>query len=115
MESAKTSDYLQWAPSISMGVLFAVVAVCIIVVIALAAEGKLCCAGCGKSLESMCGDNKTDHMKGDILGRIRREHMMGETSTSVIRGVHGRRRSENKLDVHQMLDRNEKIAAIQES
>ena len=44
----ETSEYLKWMPSIGAGVLFAVIAICIIVVIVLAAEGKLCCADCGK-------------------------------------------------------------------
>ena len=111
MESATTSEYLKWIPSISAGVLFAVIAICTIVVIALAAEGKLCCSNCGKSVETMCGGSKTDHMKGNILGRMRREHMMNENYNSVTRGRsnrRGRSRSQNKLDVQKMLERNEK-------
>ena len=44
----ETSDYLKWMPSIGTGVLFTIIAICIIVVVALAADGKLCCADCEK-------------------------------------------------------------------
>ncbi len=63
MDQIKTSSYLNWVPSIGAGVLFAVIAVCIIILVALAAEGKLCCPKCGQSVEEMCGGSKIDHMK----------------------------------------------------
>lgn len=70
----QTSSYLKALPSISLGVFFAVVAICIIVVVALAGEGKLCCAKC--SQENMISDRELSQYLGTPTPQLSRKEKM---------------------------------------